>query len=174
LSVERGIITVTPFAGIKPPALERARDRVLDHDDIRVAWCAFETVGWPFGDIAKLLLLTGMRRDEVAEARWTEIDLVDKTWTVAKERSKNGVAHEIPLSDAAIGIVQGLPHIGEKKDGFIFTTMGGRRYPVSVAQRRQSTRRCLPSCGQRTNMRKHPRDGFSTTSEEQPRAAWPA
>ena len=66
-SVERGIIAVSPFAGIKPPAPERARDRVLSDDELSVAWRAFETVGWPFGDIAKLLLVTGARRDEIAE-----------------------------------------------------------------------------------------------------------
>ena len=52
-----------------------------------------------------------------------------KTWTIAKERSKNGVAHEIPLSDKAVEILRGLPRIGDKKDGFIFTTNG--RTPVS-------------------------------------------
>ena len=52
-----------------------------------------------------LLLLTGARRDEIAEARWNEIDLTAKTLTIAKERSKNGVAHEIPLSDTAIDIL---------------------------------------------------------------------
>ena len=81
-------------------------------------------MGWPFGYIAKLLLLTGARRDEIAESRWSEIDIAAKTWTIAKERSKNGVAHEIPLSDAAIQIVARLPRVGEKKDGLIFTTTG--------------------------------------------------
>ena len=121
-SVERGIIAVSPFAGIKPPAPERARDRVLSNDELSVAWRAFETVGWPFGDIAKLLLLIGARRDEVAEGRWSEIDLDVKTWTIARERSKNGVAHEIPLSDKAVEILQSLPRIGDKKDSFIFST----------------------------------------------------
>ena len=70
--------------------------------------------------IAKLLLLTGARRDEIAEARWNEIDLTAKTLTIAKERSKNGVAHEIPLSDAAIDILASLPRIGDKKDEIRF------------------------------------------------------
>jgi len=121
-SVERGFVAVSPFAGIKPPAPERARDRVLCDAEIGVAWRAFETVGWPFGEIAKLLLLTGARRDEIAEGRWGEVDLGAKTWTIAKERSKNGVAHEIPLSGKTIEILHGLPRIGDKKDGFIFST----------------------------------------------------
>ena len=161
-SVERGIVTVSPFAGIKPPAPERARDRILADDEIRIAWRAFGTVGWPFGDIAKLLLLTGMRRDEVAEARWTEIDLVGKTWTIAKERSKSGLAHEIPLSHTAIEILRGLPRIGDKKDGFIFTTNG--RTAVSGFSRAKELDRqgdALSAEGNRRRRRGARRLGFS-------------
>jgi integrase len=123
-AVERGIITNSPVEKIKPQGIETARDRVLSDDEIRIVWRAFNSVGWPFGYIAKLLLLTGARRDEIAESRWSEIDIDAKTWTIAKERSKNGVAHEIPLSDGAIQIVVGLPRIGEKRDSLIFTTTG--------------------------------------------------
>jgi integrase len=119
---DREIISVSPCRGVSAPAQESSRDRVLSDKEIQFAWRAFESVGWPFGPIAKLLLLTGARRDEIAEARWSEINIAAKNLTIAKERSKNGVAHEIPLSDAAIEIIAGLPHIGDRKDGFIFTT----------------------------------------------------
>jgi integrase len=128
-AIERGIIASSPVERIKPQAVETARDRVLSDDEIRLAWRAFDRLEWPFGLIAKLLLLTGARRDEIAEGRWNEIDLAAKTWMIAKERSKNGVAHEIPLSDAAIRIIACLPRVGEKKDGLIFTTTGAT--PVS-------------------------------------------
>jgi integrase len=128
-AVERGIIANSPIEKIRPQGVETARDRVLSDDEMRLAWRAFGSVGWPFGDIAKLLLLTGARRDEIAESLWSEIDIAAKTWTIAKERSKNGVAHEIPLSDVAIQIVARLPRVGEKKDGPIFTTTGAT--PVS-------------------------------------------
>jgi integrase len=68
--------------------------------------------------------LTAARRDEIASARWSEVDLAVKTLAIAKERSKNGVAHEIPLSDAAAEILAGLPRVGERRDAFIFTTTG--------------------------------------------------
>ena len=83
----------SPCDKIKAPAPEQARDRVLCDSELRLAWHAFERIGWPFGRIAKLLLLTGARLNEIAGARWSEIDLEAKTWTIAKERSKNGVAH---------------------------------------------------------------------------------
>jgi integrase len=123
-AIERGIVDISPCDKIKAPAAEQSRDRVLSDEEIRLAWAAFDALGWPFGPIAKLLLLTGARRDEIASAPWSEIDLEAKTWTIAKERSKNGVAHEIPLSDAAVSILAALPRIGEKKNAFVFSTTG--------------------------------------------------
>ncbi len=130
-AIERGIIDSSPCDKIKAPAAEESRDRVLSDDEIRLAWGAFDAVGWPFGPIAKLALLTGARRDEIAGAVWSEFDLAAKTWTIAKERSKNGVAHEIPLSDDAVVIVKSLPRVEPKRDAkgkmaaaYVYTTTG--------------------------------------------------
>jgi integrase len=133
---DRGLITVSPCQGVTAPAEESPRDRVLNDNEIPLAWAAFERIGWPFGPIAKLLLLTGTRRDEIASARWSEIDLDANTLTIAKERSKNGIAHEIPLSMAALRIIKELPRIGDKKGGYVFTTTG--ETPVSGFSRLKS------------------------------------
>jgi integrase len=127
--ISRGLLDKSPCDKLTPPAPETSRDRVLSEDEIRLAWKAFERVGWPFGKMAQLLILTGARLNEIAAGRWSEINLDAKTWTIAKERSKNGVAHEIPLSDTAIGILMSLPRIGDPKDAFVFSTTG--RTPVS-------------------------------------------
>jgi integrase len=121
-AIDRDLIETSPMPKGAPSA-ETQRDRVLSDAEIRMVWRAFDSVGWPIGPIAKLLLLTGARRDEIAEGRWSEIDIESKSWTIAKERSKNGVAHEIPLSDAAITVLKGVPRIAGKP-GFIFTTRG--------------------------------------------------
>jgi integrase len=134
-AIERGIILTSPCDKIRAPSTENARDRVLSDDEIRLAWRAFESVGWPHGQIAQLLLLTGARLNEIASGRWGEVDLDRQTWTFAKERSKNGVAHEIPLSDPAIGILQALPRVANQRT-FIFTTNG--RTPVSSWGRAKS------------------------------------
>ena len=120
-AIERGVITASPCDRIKAPAVEKSRDRVLSDDEIKLVWKAFEIVDWPWGQIAKLLLLTGQRRSEVAGMTWGEVDLAAKTWTIARERSKNGRAHEVPLSDAAMRILQARPHIGDK---FVFSVTG--------------------------------------------------
>ena len=121
-AIDRDLIEASPMPKGAPSA-ETRRDRVLSNAEIQMVWRAFDSVGWPIGPIAKLLLLTGARRDEIAEGRWSEIDIESKTWTIARERSKNGVSHEIPLSDAAVTILKGMPRIAGKP-GFIFTTRG--------------------------------------------------
>ena len=125
-AVERGLVEASPCEKVRAPAAETSRDRVLTDDEIRAAWAAFEGVGWPFGPLAQLLLLTGQRLREVGEARWSEIDFAAKTWTIPKERAKNGIAHEVPLSEAALRILDALPRVeaGRRPAAFIFTANG--------------------------------------------------
>lgn len=129
-AVERGIVKSSPCQGIKAPTAMCSRDRVLTDDEIRVIWRALEKVGWPFGPLAQLLLLTGARLREVAEARWEDIDFASKRIVVSGERSKNRVAHEIPLSDTALKIIESLPRVSDgRSSNFVLTTTG--RTPVS-------------------------------------------
>ena len=51
---------------------------------------------------AEFLILTGMRSGEVLGARWSEIDLDSRTWTIPEGRMKGNREHRVPLSDAAV------------------------------------------------------------------------
>src|SRR5271166_1069937 len=127
-AIARGIIDRSPCEGLTAPSVETRRDRVLSDEEIRHAWTAFEVAGWPFGRISQLLLLTGARRDEVAGMKWSEIDLAGCAWRLPAARAKNKRDHQIPLSDAAGRLIEGLPRIGDAK-GFVFTVTG--QTPVS-------------------------------------------
>ena len=142
-AISRGLIDRNPCQGMSAPSPETKRDRVLSDDEVRLVWRASDAIGWPFGPIVKMLLLTGGRRDEVAEMRWTELDLgalctkaedgkaveiAGMRWTLPASRTKNKHAHIVPLSSAAIELLQGLPRV-EGKGGFVFSTTG--RTPVS-------------------------------------------
>jgi integrase len=85
---------------------------------------AFSGAGWPFGPLGQLLLLTGVRRNEAAGAKWSELDLRERVWLLPKERTKNRRDHELPLSAAAVRVIEALPRVGDKQDGFVFTTTG--------------------------------------------------
>jgi integrase len=119
--VSRDVLQGSPCTLISPPAPERSRDRILDDSELRRVWNAAEAEGWPFGPLIKLLILTGQRVSEVGGMRWNEINKDQRLWTLPAERVKNGVRHEVPLSDAAMVIIGTLPHIKTTK-GFIFTT----------------------------------------------------
>jgi integrase len=63
-------------------------------------------------------ILTAARKGEVIGARWDEIDLSGKTWTIPGERMKAGKEHRAPLSDAALRIVGKMAKI--RHDDFVF------------------------------------------------------
>ena len=53
-------------------------------------------------------ILTACRSNEVRGARWSEIDLDAKIWTIPSSRMKAGREHEVPLSDEAIALLKRL------------------------------------------------------------------
>ncbi len=120
-AVEKDRIATNPCEGLKPPTKERARDRVLSDLEIRAFWSSAEELGWPFGPLFKLLLITAQRRDEVATLEWSEIDLERNVWSLPREKAKNDHGHDVHLSQQAIDIIASLPRID---GGPVFSTNG--------------------------------------------------
>jgi integrase len=50
-------------------------------------------------------IITAARTGEVIGARWKEIDLLDKTWTIPASRMKAGKEHRVPLTPRALAIL---------------------------------------------------------------------
>jgi integrase len=112
-AVKRRRLALNPFAGL--PAIEGgnpSRDRVLTDAEIGAIWRAAGAVGHPFGPIARLLLLTAQRREEVSALRWSELAADLSTWTLPGARAKNGRAHVVHLAEPARAILARVPHIG--------------------------------------------------------------
>jgi integrase len=120
--IERSVLETSPCDRVKAPAGEKDRDRVLTDDELRWLWKAAEQLAYPFGPFVRLLLLTGQRRDEVAKARYREFPH-PALWQIPKERTKNGIAHDVPLSLAAQEVIAALPRIAGRA-GLLFTTSG--------------------------------------------------
>jgi integrase len=120
-AIEKDRVATSPVARMKLPTQEQARDRVLSDDELRWLWRACDEVGWPFGPLVKLLLLTAQRRDEVAGMEWPEIDLVKRVWTIPRHKAKNDRVHEVQLSPATTELLHALPHVGDR---LVFTTTG--------------------------------------------------
>jgi integrase len=74
------------------------------------------------------LILTATRTMETMEATWDEFDLNEKIWTIPSERTKGDKEHRVPLSPAAVAIIQDMKK--NSQSGYVFP--GGRsRRPLS-------------------------------------------
>jgi integrase len=120
-SISQLRLETSPAKGLVAPVKEEARDRALSDDEIRWFWSGCEEIGWPFGPIARLLLLTAQRRDEVSKMSWSEIDLKKGVWVIPAERAKNSRAHEVHLSAGALAVLKGLP---KPHRGLVFSVTG--------------------------------------------------
>jgi len=108
-AVARGDLDSNPMEGMRMPAISAPRERVLSEDDIAKLWNGLPTTmkGSPSCQrIIKLCLLTAQRVGEVSGIRLDELDLRARTWMIPAARSKNKHAHTVPLSDAAVGIIE--------------------------------------------------------------------
>lgn len=108
------------------PSKPKARARVLTEDELRALWAVSNGEALPFGPGIKLLILTGQRRDEVFSADRAEFDTVAKVWTIPAERAKNGLAHIVPLSPAAVAVLATIPAIEGSPKLFPTRTKAGQ------------------------------------------------
>lgn len=119
-------IEYSPFAQLKSETLTgpiKIRTRVLDDDELRAVWRAAGRLGYPYGPIVRLLLLTGCRHNEVAGARWREFDLHARIWTIPAERFKMNTQHRVPLTDDMVALLEELPRWNG--GDFLFSMSGG-------------------------------------------------
>lgn len=77
----------------------------------------------------ELLILTATRTSEVLHARWAEIDLANRSWTIPAERMKAGREHRLPLSGRAIEILERAKELACGAE-LVFSGRGGE-HPMS-------------------------------------------
>lgn len=122
-AVKRGKLPLNPFEGLPSIAGSApSRDRVLTDAEVGSIWRASERLGFPFAPIFRLLLLTAQRREEVAAMRWSELSADLGTWTLPRDRAKNGRAHVVHLSEPARAVLGTVERI-DRQD-LVFSTTG--------------------------------------------------
>jgi len=149
-AVHEELIETSPCASLDKKIIFKGaklgpRQRVLDEEEIAALWRAARRLSYPVGPYYRLLLLTGLRKTELARAQWKELhpDLrrlvreaaeeeqqVDwqqvpnqiKLLTVPRERFKSDAEHAVPLSNEACAILETLPRF--KNCDWIFTENG--------------------------------------------------
>ena len=79
----------------------------------------------------RFLVLTAERSFEVRGALWSELDLAERVWTIPGERMKAGKEHRVPLSPAAIAVLQQAQQLAEIIDSPYVFPGGRERRPLS-------------------------------------------
>jgi integrase len=132
-------IKVNPCSGLKPARLvgeKVARDRVLTDDELFAFWRATGRMGYPVGPLYRLLILTGLRLNEVADAKWSEFDLRNGVWIVpaARMKGKDGrvADHVVPITAEIAAILESLPRF--KSGDFLFSVTFGKT-PIWVSDK---------------------------------------
>jgi integrase len=125
--LRRRRISQNPCISVHRPAAPAARDRVLSDPEIVKFWAATSTIGELFGQVLKLLLLTGCRRDEIAHMTFAELDDDLTMLRLPKERTKNRRPFDLPLPPMARELLANVKRIEGCR--FVFSTNG--RTPVS-------------------------------------------
>lgn len=123
-AAQRDLIDDSPLANVARPASETPRDRVLSDGELAEVWIAASHLGYPFGPLVQLLVLTAQRRGEVGAMAWTDLmlDAVAPEWRMPREITKTDRAHDVPLSKQAIAILDEVPGL---LGPLVFSTRNG-------------------------------------------------
>ncbi|MFT5452290.1 MAG: integrase [Enterobacterales bacterium] len=121
--IEREIVEINPIVGISRRHKFQPRSRILNEAELKAFWKVTGNLGGPFGYCFRLLLTTGVRRNEAASIKWDELE--GDFALLPASRMKGGRDFKVALSSASQGIIKNMPKLGEH----VFTTNG--RTPIS-------------------------------------------
>ena len=141
--VSRGDLVVNLATSIDPSHIARpkSRDRVLSKEEIPVWIHAIETssMARPMKLALRLLLLIPVRKGELFNAKWSDIDFDGRTWDIPKENSKNGTPLRHRLTDQVLAIFHELKQYALDSQWVLPSSRGNGRRPVS----KTTINRCL-------------------------------
>jgi integrase len=121
--VGRAVIDSSPAVGLSSSYRGSSRDRVLTDQELAQIVLPAREMPPPYGGIVEFLALTGQRREEVAQLRWSELDEQARTWTIPSSRTKNKRVHIVHLSEPARRVI---PQRSEEE--FVFATSHGKHF----------------------------------------------
>ncbi len=105
----------SPAALVEMPRKNAPKSRVLSHREIQQFWNELtnpnerQKLDVTTAMALRMVLLTAARPGEVAGMQWFEID--GDWWNLPEDRSKNGIAHRVPLSGAAMEILDQMKEL---------------------------------------------------------------
>ena len=131
--VRRRFIKHSPLDGVDIPKPKK-RKRVLSDDELVKVYRAAEGIGYPFGSIVQLLILTGQRRGEIAGACSPWLSATARTLTLPEGFAKNSREHIVPLGPRALAIFEEI-----EREGLLFPARGSEDKPFSGFSKSRKT-----------------------------------
>jgi integrase len=108
--------------------LTRGHHAAMDYRDVPAFVAKLRQCDSVAAKALEFCMLTATRSGEVYGARWSEIDLYAKVWTVPASRMKAAREHRVPLSDSALAVIKKL--FDSRTGDFVFSSPRGQR-PLS-------------------------------------------
>jgi integrase len=109
---DRGQKVANPADDVRPSSIARfqPRDRALSAEEVGIVFRYLERIATsPTNRLGvKLLLLTLLRKSEMAEGTWGEVNFTERVWTIPAARMKRRNPHKVYLSDQALDILVAL------------------------------------------------------------------
>jgi integrase len=128
-AVKEGFLETNPVSYTNKPPENRTRSRLLTDDELIAIWhgsadMARSSIGLAgrgsrrdarsevceFNVILQLLVLTGLRKSEISDLAWSEIDLEANLITLPPTRTKNKRVHLVPMSKPVRALIEAQPH----------------------------------------------------------------
>ncbi len=135
-AIAHGEKVVNPADSVGPSSIATfvPKDRALSPLEIRLTVQQLETVAtYPTIKLAlRLILLTLVRKSELIQATWDEVDFENATWTIPKQRMKGRNPHVVYLSRQALDIFVTL-HACAAGSSFVFPSRYDPRRCMSNA-----------------------------------------
>ena len=138
--VNRDIVEASPLVGMdRAGGKETPRDRTLTDSEIKAAWHRLDkcAMAEAIRVALRLILVTAVRRVEMATAKWT--DIADNIWTIPGEFSKSGKPHAVPLSPLAVRLFDQLKVLAEDSE-FVLPSAHWKTKVMSSLTERAITR----------------------------------
>lgn len=110
---------------------KRQKERVLSLEEARIAWRAAATLGYPFGPIYQLILLTGCRQGEWSACLRRYVDMKQTLLVIPAVAYKSDHVHVVPLVPQALEILERVLAYHQGRSGeYLFSGTDGEK-PVS-------------------------------------------
>lgn len=133
-AIAREKVTFNPAAAIEAKfiASAKSRDVALTPDEIgRLLRAIYQSSMKRAHKLAlHLLVLCMVRKSELTEARWEEIDLEKAVWSIPGERMKKDKPHFVPLSRQAVAMFEELKGLASGS-AWVFPSRGSLKQPIA-------------------------------------------